>query len=378
MGSSFTEFRGKGFWSHDRLLEAWLRVLSLQLGEDADEPGWQHDLRDKWLLVSAGGMVGCIAPCLDEFITDEERVSVILRTSLATIQSLRAFGEYVPAKFLNALGFSQKYTSDLPIQWFDRIAERFSMLLRGELETDASTSPVLPATWHNQPWDELEPPREDVSLRTAEKVNWLWQRHRMAPFPPDCRGRVMNGIDLALLDSSVASCASCFVREAGKLDLAHTALLAACYRDVAVVLTGLAGEEFAYFRRLERLTGRILEMTLRDDLRFSVTRFDASQIQWRVPWWPVSPEHEAGTAAELRREMCAGHVLFGKTVQAVGCRQDRDDVLFYLGESGPQFAVVHLTYALETRPEWPRTKLFDTVEAWVQQCMIPDAEDFNA
>ncbi len=263
MGKSFTEFRGKGFWSKDPLLEAWLRVVSLNLGKDADVPGWQHDLRDKWLLVSDGGMVGCIAPCLDEFITDEERVGVILRSSLGAIQNLRAFGEYVPATFLNALGFSWKHTSDLPIQWFDRIAERFSMLLRGELETDASTSPVLPGTRRGQLWDELEQPRPDVSLRTAEKVNWFWQRHRMAQFPPDCRGRIINGIDLALLDSSIAGCASCFIEHGGKLDLEHTALLTTCYRDLAVVLTGVAGEELAYFRRLERLSGLILEMTLR-------------------------------------------------------------------------------------------------------------------
>jgi hypothetical protein len=41
--------------------------------------------------------------------------------------------------------------------------------------------------------------------------------------------------------------------------------------------------------------------------------------------------------------MPAGHVLFGRTVRAIGRRQDCDDVLFYLGESVLQFAVVHLT-----------------------------------
>ena len=107
-----------------------------------------------------------------------------------------------------------------------------------------------------------------------------------------------------------------------------------------------------------------------------MTKFDPSQIQWRVPWWPIPAEQDAGTVAELQREMPAGHVLFGRTVQAVGRRQDCDDVLFYLGESVPQFAVVHLTYARETRPEWPSTALFDTLDAWIQQCMIPDAEDF--
>ncbi len=170
MGSSFTEFRGKGFWSHDRLLEAWLRVLCLHLGKDADVPGWQHDLRDRWLLVSSGGMVGCIAPCLNQFITDEARVGIMLRCSLGAIQSLRAFGEYVPATFLNALGFSEKYTPDLPTQWFERIAERFSMLLRGELETDASTSPVLPATRHNQAWDELEQPQDQMTPESENKL----------------------------------------------------------------------------------------------------------------------------------------------------------------------------------------------------------------
>ncbi len=107
-----------------------------------------------------------------------------------------------------------------------------------------------------------------------------------------------------------------------------------------------------------------------------VTKVNLSQVQWRPPWWPVSSEHEAGTVAELHREMCSGHPLFGRSVQAVGRRQDCDDVLFYLGETVPQFAVVHLTYARETRPEWPEMKLFDTLEAWVQECMIPDAQDF--
>jgi len=105
-------------------------------------------------------------------------------------------------------------------------------------------------------------------------------------------------------------------------------------------------------------------------------KFESSQIQWRVPWGPVPPEHDARTVAELHREMPASHVLFGRSVQTVGRRQDCDDVLFYLGDSAPQFAVVHLTYARETGPEWPSTTLFDSLEAWIKQCMIPDAEDF--
>jgi hypothetical protein len=65
----------------------------------------------------------------------------------------------VPATFLNALGLNGPFAADLPIEWFDLISDRFSALLRGELSTDASTSPVLPATRKDQRWDEIAQPR---------------------------------------------------------------------------------------------------------------------------------------------------------------------------------------------------------------------------
>ena len=107
-----------------------------------------------------------------------------------------------------------------------------------------------------------------------------------------------------------------------------------------------------------------------------MTKFDPSQIQWRKPWHAISSDCAAKAEAEIHREMCAGHVLFGRSVTAIGCRQDCDDVLFYLGESAPSFAVVHLSYQRETRPEWPSTTLFDTLAVWIERCMIPDVEEF--
>jgi hypothetical protein len=95
-----------------------------------------------------------------------------------------------------------------------------------------------------------------------------------------------------------------------------------------------------------------------------VSKFDTSQIQWREPWLPASPEQASQAEAELPRELCAGHVLFGRSVTAIGVGQDCDDVLFYLGESAPSFAVVHLTFQRETQPRWPDTELFDSLAAW--------------
>jgi len=121
--------------------------------------GWQHDLRDRWLLASAGYFNGCVSASLDEFLTNDDRVSVIIRVSGRSIQSLRAFGAFVPEAFLNALNITQ-FTADWPIEWFERIADTFILLLRGELTSDASTSPTLPATRKGQTWDELEQPRK--------------------------------------------------------------------------------------------------------------------------------------------------------------------------------------------------------------------------
>ena len=128
------------------------------MDDEVYAPGWQHDLRNEWLLVSAGFFNGFVSASLDKFLTDDERVAAVLRASQRSIQSLRAFGAYVSAAFLNALGLSG-FTADLPIVWFERMADWFAKLLRGELMTDASTSPTLPATRDGQSWDEIEQPR---------------------------------------------------------------------------------------------------------------------------------------------------------------------------------------------------------------------------
>lgn len=57
-----------------------------------------------------------------------------------------------------------------------------------------------------------------------------------------------------------------------------------------------------------------------------MTKFDPAALEWREPWEPVSPEGGPGLTAELEREVGAGHRLFHRRVQAVGRRQDCDDV----------------------------------------------------
>lgn len=80
--------------------------------------------------------------------------------------------------------------------------------------------------------------------------------------------------------------------------------------------------------------------------------------------------------AELYRELCAQHTLFGCSAKAIGHRIDEDDFLFQLEETPPRFAVVHLTFRKESTAEWPYTSLFSSLEEWVAQCLIPDSVEY--
>lgn len=98
--------------------------------------------------------------------------------------------------------------------------------------------------------------------------------------------------------------------------------------------------------------------------------FDKSQIAWSNEWIPFTPEDARSTEIILRRELNAGHPLFVRGVEALAYWDHNNDFLFYLGEEVPQFAVVHLTFVVNHGPELPKTVFFDTLEHWVQQCLV--------
>ena len=85
---------------------------------------------------------------------------------------------------------------------------------------------------------------------------------------------------------------------------------------------------------------------------------------------------QAAMCSQLAREMPAGHALTGQAVQAIGRREDNDDVLFLL-DGGPRCAVVHLTWrkGREESPVWPATAVFPDADAFVRECLEVDARE---
>lgn len=102
------------------------------------------------------------------------------------------------------------------------------------------------------------------------------------------------------------------------------------------------------------------------------------EIPWREPWASIpSPQFEGRLAKEAGRK----HVLYGRRAVAIGRRYDTDDVLYYLPDGPAMLAVVHLTWSRQT-PEpdarFPWTDLYQSVQEWIDQRMIPDAEEWTA
>ena len=93
--------------------------------------------------------------------------------------------------------------------------------------------------------------------------------------------------------------------------------------------------------------------------------------------WEEYENNSLTTIDELKRELCKEHILYGVKVSAIAHRCDCDDVLFRLHDFSHEYAVVHLTYSKETKLEFPSTELFKNKDSWVNDCMIPDNEEYT-
>jgi hypothetical protein len=83
------------------------------------------------------------------------------------------------------------------------------------------------------------------------------------------------------------------------------------------------------------------------------------------PWFATS---DSRFVDELRREIPAGHALEATELSPVAYRKDRDGVAYALNDGSGRLAVVHLTLCKnrETNPAYPRARIFDSLELWLE------------
>lgn len=84
-------------------------------------------------------------------------------------------------------------------------------------------------------------------------------------------------------------------------------------------------------------------------------------MTWPQGWFGLDdPEDQTAFAEELAREVCVGHKLHGLKTRAIARCCANDDFIFEV--EGGRWAFVHLTWAKETRPEWPDAAIFASLE----------------
>lgn len=80
-------------------------------------------------------------------------------------------------------------------------------------------------------------------------------------------------------------------------------------------------------------------------------------VEFPEPWRAVGRDEACNAEAELRREVCVQHVLARVSAECLARRDDQDEFLFRLHDHASEFAIVHLTWRIEPRPDWPHTTL---------------------
>ncbi len=79
-------------------------------------------------------------------------------------------------------------------------------------------------------------------------------------------------------------------------------------------------------------------------------------------WLKVAADEASRLGAELKREVCSLHPLFGIGAVCIARREGRDDFLFSLPSHSKPIAVVHLTWSKEKAADFPWTTFFDSAE----------------
>ena len=107
---------------------------------------------------------------------------------------------------------------------------------------------------------------------------------------------------------------------------------------------------------------------------------DTNQIELPGAWKAISNDHEVmklgkainrfvadSPSEELERELCEGHCLYGVECRAIACNtRTMKDFLFVTDNMEKPFALVHLTFIVESITTCPHTTQFSCLEEFMR------------
>ena len=95
-------------------------------------------------------------------------------------------------------------------------------------------------------------------MTTLTDIKRMWQVHRRARFPAEARGRDIDGVDLARLDSLAAGCISSFLDDLGELDPKKARLLEDIAGQLQRVVPEMEASMRSYYENLAALIAAVL------------------------------------------------------------------------------------------------------------------------
>lgn len=103
MGSTYIEYKGKGFEADDFAIEVWLMLIVQEIDKLDPAPAWLAEMREEWNLQATAGFGYGVMAELDHFATDAKRCNMILDLCRRAEKVLRGFGDPISEDVLNAL-----------------------------------------------------------------------------------------------------------------------------------------------------------------------------------------------------------------------------------------------------------------------------------
>jgi hypothetical protein len=147
MGSTFVEFRGRGFEANDAQIEIWLLLLVDEIDSLVDRPAWLDEAREDWHLQATACFGFGVMPGLDSVVTSAERRDVVLALSSKAMTRLKSYGVLIEKDALNRLGRCDDkhyFTGDVQTELFVKMGDYFTRLVREELGPDETDARIFP------------------------------------------------------------------------------------------------------------------------------------------------------------------------------------------------------------------------------------------
>lgn len=144
MGTSYIDYRDRGFWSRDESARLWLHLLAAEIDADADRPGWLAEAGGEWRRQASAP--GSARPALDKYLGgDPGRVAIVVELSERVRDRLHRWTPAIPKEIVNGWGTgggATPYCRNVDTVWLLRFSDVFVRLLRGELTPDPDPNTV--------------------------------------------------------------------------------------------------------------------------------------------------------------------------------------------------------------------------------------------